>query len=69
MPAIKRKVQGRYRIFILDEARQLTTQSQNALLKCIEEPPPHVVFILHTTKVHKLLPTIVNFTFGHCQFK
>jgi DNA polymerase-3 subunit gamma/tau len=53
-------VQGRYRIFILDEAHQLTTQSQNALLKCIEEPPPHVVFILCTTEVHKVLPTIVS---------
>ncbi|MGG6295737.1 DNA polymerase III subunit gamma/tau [Leptolyngbya sp. AN02str] len=53
-------VQGRSRIFILDEAHQLTTQSQNALLKCIEEPPPHVVFILCTTEVHKVLPTIVS---------
>jgi len=53
-------VQGRYRIFILDEAHQLTTQSQNALLKCIEEPPPHVVFILCTTELHKVLPTIVS---------
>ena len=53
-------VQGRYRIFILDEAHQLTTQSQNALLKCIEEPPPHVVFILCTTEVHKVLPTVVS---------
>ena len=53
-------VQGRYRIFILDEVHQLTTQSQNALLKCIEEPPPHVVFILCTTEVHKVLPTIVS---------
>lgn len=53
-------VQGRYRIFILDEAHQLTTQPQNALLKCIEEPPPPVVFILCTTEVHKVLPTIVS---------
>jgi DNA polymerase III subunit gamma/tau len=53
-------VQGRYRIFILDEAHQLTTQSQNVLLKCVEEPPPHVVFILCTTEVHKVLPTIVS---------
>jgi DNA polymerase III subunit gamma/tau len=49
-------VQGRYRIFILDECHQLTAQSQNALLKCIEEPLPHVVFILCTTEVHKVLP-------------
>ncbi|AFZ28353.1 DNA polymerase III, subunit gamma/tau (plasmid) [Cylindrospermum stagnale PCC 7417] len=53
-------VAGRYRIFILDESHQLTTQSQNALLKCIEEPPPHVVFILCTTELHKVLPTIVS---------
>ncbi|KAM3093873.1 DNA polymerase III subunit gamma/tau [Phormidesmis sp. 146-12] len=53
-------VQGRYRIFILDECHQLTTQSQNALLKCIEEPPPRVVFILCTTEVQKVLPTIVS---------
>ena len=51
---------GRYRIFLLDESHMLTTQSQNALLKCIEEPPPHVVFILCTTEVHKVLPTIVS---------
>ncbi|MBY5284525.1 DNA polymerase III subunit gamma/tau [Anabaena sp. PCC 7938] len=53
-------VAGRYRIFILDENHQLTTQSQNALLKCIEEPPPHVIFILCTTEQHKVLPTIVS---------
>ncbi|MBD2295172.1 DNA polymerase III subunit gamma/tau [Anabaena sphaerica FACHB-251] len=53
-------VAGRYRIFILDESHQLTTQSQNALLKCIEEPPPHVVFILCTTEQHKVLPTIIS---------
>lgn len=53
-------VVGRYRVFLLDESHMLTTQSQNALLKCIEEPPPHVVFILCTTEVHKVLPTIVS---------
>src|SRR6476619_295851 len=53
-------VQGRYRIFLIDESHMLTQQSQNALLKCIEEPPPHVVFILCTTEVHKVLPTIVS---------
>jgi DNA polymerase III subunit gamma/tau len=51
---------GRYRVFLLDESHMLTQQSQNALLKCIEEPPPHVVFILCTTEVHKVLPTIVS---------
>ncbi|MGA7938144.1 MAG: DNA polymerase III subunit gamma/tau, partial [Kovacikia sp.] len=53
-------VVGRYRVFLLDESHMLTTQSQNTLLKCIEEPPPHVVFILCTTEVHKVLPTIVS---------
>jgi len=51
---------GRYRVFLLDESHMLTPQSQNALLKCIEEPPPHVLFILCTTEVHKVLPTIVS---------
>ena len=51
---------GRYRVFILDECHQLTAQSQNTLLKCIEEPPAHVVFILCTTEPHKVLPTITS---------
>ncbi|NES98067.1 MAG: DNA polymerase III subunit gamma/tau [Desertifilum sp. SIO1I2] len=53
-------VAGRKRVIIIDEAHMLTTQSQNALLKCIEEPPAHVVFILCTTESHKILPTIVS---------
>jgi DNA polymerase-3 subunit gamma/tau len=53
-------VLGRYRIMIVDECHQLTTQAQNALLKCIEEPPKHVVFILCTTEAHKVLPTIAS---------
>lgn len=53
-------VLGRYRIVIVDECHQLTTQAQNALLKCIEEPPKHVVFILCTTEAHKVLPTIAS---------
>jgi DNA polymerase III subunit gamma/tau len=52
--------QGRYRIFILDEAHMLTTASQNALLKVIEEPPARVVFMLCTTEAHKVLPTIAS---------
>ncbi len=51
---------GRYRVIVIDEAHMLTTQSQNALLKCIEEPPAHVVFILCTTEPHKILPTITS---------
>lgn len=53
-------VAGRYRIFILDECHCLTGNAFNALLKCIEEPPPHVVFVLCTTELHKVLPTIVS---------
>ncbi|MGG6270508.1 DNA polymerase III subunit gamma/tau [Leptolyngbya sp. AN03gr2] len=53
-------VLGRYRIILLDEAQMLTSQAQNALLKCIEEPPNHVVFILCTTEAHRVLPTITS---------
>ena len=49
-----------YRIWILDECHQLSTSAQNALLKCLEEPPAHVVFILCTTEAHKVLPTIIS---------
>lgn len=49
---------SRYRVFILDEVHCLSSQAFNALLKCLEEPPHHVVFILCTTEQHKVLPTI-----------
>ncbi len=49
---------GRHRVYILDEAHQLTKEASNALLKTLEEPPEHVVFILATTDPVKLLPTI-----------
>jgi DNA polymerase III subunit gamma/tau len=55
-------VAGRYRIFILDEVHCLSNQAFNALLKCIEEPPAHVVFVLCTTEAHKVLPTITSRT-------
>ncbi len=51
-------VQGRYKVYILDEAHQLTAAAFNALLKLIEEPPPHLVFIFCTTDVTKMLPTV-----------
>lgn len=51
---------GRFRVFILDEAHCLTANAASALLKILEEPPRHVVFILCTTDAHKLLPTIVS---------
>jgi len=51
---------GRYRIWILDECHMLTSQAMNALLKCLEEPPAKVIFILCTTEPQKLLPTITS---------
>ncbi|QJR20858.1 DNA polymerase III subunits gamma and tau [Brevinematales bacterium NS] len=51
-------VKLRYKVYIIDEVHMLTTEASNALLKTLEEPPSHVVFILATTEVHKLLPTI-----------
>lgn len=58
--ARKKPIGTKYRIFILDEVHQITSQSQNALLKILEETPPHVKFILCTTNPEKLLPTIQN---------
>jgi DNA polymerase-3 subunit gamma/tau len=55
---ILQPVEGRYKVYILDEAHQLTDAAFNALLKLIEEPPPHLVFIFCTTDVEKLLPTV-----------
>ncbi|MDH4378601.1 MAG: DNA polymerase III subunit gamma/tau [Vampirovibrionales bacterium] len=53
-------MQGRYKVYIIDEVHMLSTAAFNALLKTLEEPPPHVVFILATTETHKVLPTIVS---------
>ncbi|MFN8615161.1 MAG: DNA polymerase III subunit gamma/tau [Vampirovibrionales bacterium] len=53
-------MQGRYKIYIIDEVHMLSTQAFNALLKTLEEPPSHVVFILATTEAHKVLPTIIS---------
>ncbi|UVS76540.1 DNA polymerase III subunit gamma and tau [Actinokineospora sp. UTMC 2448] len=50
--------QSRYRVFIVDEAHMVTTQGFNALLKIVEEPPEHLVFIFATTEPEKVLPTI-----------
>ena len=51
---------GRYRVYIIDEVHMLTTEAFNALLKTLEEPPEHVIFILATTEVHKLPQTILS---------
>lgn len=51
-------VSCKYRVYIIDEVHMLTAEAFNALLKTLEEPPPHVKFILATTELHKVLPTI-----------
>ena len=52
--------QGRYRVTIIDEVHMLSASSFNALLKTIEEPPPHAIFILATTETHKVPQTIIS---------
>jgi DNA polymerase-3 subunit gamma/tau len=49
-----------YKVYIIDEAHMLTKEASNALLKTLEEPPAHVIFILATTELHKILDTIVS---------
>ena len=51
---------GKYKVYIIDEVHMLTTSAFNALLKTLEEPPAHVVFILATTEVHKIPQTILS---------
>src|SRR5579862_5874574 len=51
-------VEGRSKVYILDEAHQLTDAAWNALLKLIEEPPPHLLFVFCTTELAKVLPTV-----------
>jgi DNA polymerase-3 subunit gamma/tau len=52
--------QGRYKVYIIDEVHMLTASAFNALLKTLEEPPPHVKFVFATTEVQKVLPTILS---------
>jgi len=52
--------QGKYKIYIIDEVHMLSTAAFNALLKTLEEPPPHVKFVFATTDVQKVLPTILS---------
>ena len=51
---------GKYKVYIIDEVHMMTPGAFNALLKTLEEPPEHVIFILATTDVHKVLPTILS---------
>src|SRR3954449_6758750 len=51
-------VRNRYKVFIIDEVHQLSSHSSNALLKSIEEPPPHVVFMMATTELEKIPETV-----------
>ena len=53
-------VQGRMKVYIVDEVHMLTPEAFNALLKMLEEPPPHVMFVLATTEPHRILPTILS---------
>ncbi len=52
--------QGRMKVYIIDEVHMLTPEAFNALLKMLEEPPEHVIFVLATTEKHKVLPTIIS---------
>ncbi len=51
---------GKYKVYIIDEVHMLTQSAFNALLKTLEEPPEHVIFVLATTEPHKVLPTILS---------
>jgi DNA polymerase III subunit gamma/tau len=51
---------GRYKVYLVDEVHMLTPEAYNALLKTLEEPPPHIIFILATTEPHKVPATIIS---------
>ena len=53
-------VKGRYKVYIIDEVHMLTKEAFNALLKTLEEPPPHILFIFATTELHKVPATILS---------
>jgi DNA polymerase III subunit gamma/tau len=52
--------QGKYKIYIIDEVHMLSNQAFNALLKTLEEPPPHAIFVLATTEIHKIPATVLS---------
>ncbi len=52
--------QGKYKIYIIDEVHMLSTAAFNALLKTLEEPPPHAIFVLATTEIHKIPATVLS---------
>ena len=52
--------QGKYKVYIIDEVHMLSTSAFNALLKTLEEPPAHVIFILATTEIHKIPATVLS---------
>ena len=52
--------QGRYKVYIIDEVHMLSTAAFNALLKTLEEPPPHAIFVLATTEIHKIPATVLS---------
>ena len=54
--------QGQYKVYVIDEAHQLTNEAFNALLKTLEEPPPHIIFVLATTEAGRIPGTIVSRT-------
>jgi DNA polymerase-3 subunit gamma/tau len=55
-----RPIKSRFKVYIIDEVHMLSQHSFNALLKTLEEPPPHVKFVLATTDPHKILPTVLS---------
>ena len=63
--AIYAPASSRFKIYIIDEAHQLTNEAANALLKLVEEPPPHLRFIFATTEPDKIIPTIRSRTFHY----
>lgn len=52
--------QGRYKVYVIDEAHMLSNAAFNALLKTLEEPPPHAIFVLATTEIHKIPATVLS---------